>query len=208
MKLTPCHLIAALALLGFGATSLAADKVTGNPDLAKPIVQEQCAACHGEDGNSPVPNFPNLAGQVIESIFAELKAFKAEHRQSETMPAAIVANLTDADLANLALYFAAQIPKPATVTKPELLDLGKKLYLNGNPDSGVPSCDGCHEEDGHGSPPRFPRLAGQNVEYTIDEFRQYAANQRQNGIKQMRTIAQRLTAKEIEALAQYIASMK
>ena len=154
-----------------------------------------------------MPNFPNLAGQHVEYLFRELNEFKTNSRLNEAMPPAFLEDFKDSDMANLAFYFASQKPKPASVTKPELLEFGKQIYFNGNPDTGVPSCDGCHEEDGNGSA-RFPRIAGQNVEYILETFKSYTANKRKNCIKQMRAVASRLSEKEIEALAQYLASMK
>ena len=199
--------LSVFALMGVGITfAIAAEKVVGDPAKAESIVTEACAGCHGQDGNSPVPNFPKLAGQTAEYLLREMKEFKQEHRQSEVM-APFIATLTDQDMANLALYFAAQKPTPGEVTKPELLALGKKIYLEGNPDSGVPSCDGCHEEDGAGSD-QYPRVAGQNVEYTMEQIKLYATHVRKNGKRVMRIVAERLTEKEAEAVAQYLASMK
>jgi cytochrome c553 len=187
-------------------TAYADHKVMGDPSKAEPIVTETCQGCHGMDGNGPIPNFPKLAGQNAEYMFRELKTFKAGDRVIETMQPFMEA-LSEQDMANLALYFAAQKGTPSEVTKPELLAKGKEIYFNGNADSGVPSCDGCHEEDGHGSG-KFPRIAGQNVEYTLETFKNYATGVRKNGVKAMRTVAHRLTQEEIEALAQYLASMK
>jgi cytochrome c553 len=200
------HSMAATAILASCITlAFAAEKIKGDPGNALPIVTEACASCHGLDGNSPVPNFPKLAGQTPEYLLRELKEFKQEHRQSEVM-APFIAKLTDQDMANLALYFAAQKPTPAEVTKPELIALGKKIYDEGIPASGVPSCEGCHGENGAGSV-RFPRIAGQSVEYTLDQIKLYATHVRKHGMKLMRVVAERLTEQEAEAVAQYLASL-
>ena len=195
----------ALCVTGI-VTAYAAKKVVGDPSKAEPIVTESCQGCHGMDGNSPIPNFPKLAGQNAVYLLHELQEFKAEHRIIESMQP-FMASLSDEDMANLALYFAAQTPAPGVVTRPELVAKGKEIYFNGNADTGVPSCDGCHEEDGHGSG-KYPRIAGQNVEYTQESFQSYATDIRKNGVKAMRTVAHRLTQEEIDALAQYLASMK
>ncbi|MDD5390033.1 MAG: c-type cytochrome [Gallionellaceae bacterium] len=199
--------MAALALLMSVITSaVAAEKVQGDPAKAESIVASACASCHGLDGNSPVPGFPKLAGQSPVYLLRELKEFKLEHRKSEAMTP-FIANLSEEDQANLALYFAAQKPTPGVVTKPELVAAGKKIYLEGNSDSGVPSCDGCHSESGAGSD-RFPRVAGQDVEYTLAQIKLYAQHVRKYGIKAMRIVAERLTDLEAEAVAQYLASLK
>lgn len=198
--------IAGLTLFAGGvAFSSAAETVKGDPAKAVPIVERLCMACHGQDGNSLVPNFPKLAGQHPEYLLQELQEYKEHHRDNEMM-SPVVQELSAADMANLAVYFAAQKPVPGTTTDPGLLALGKKIYLEGNSDSGLPSCDGCHEEDGSGSA-RFPRIAGQNPEYTLEQFRLYAGGQRKFGKKVMRTVAERITEQEAKAVAEYIASM-
>ena len=143
--------IAGLTLFAGGiAFSSAAETVKGDPAKAAPIVERLCMACHGQDGNSLVPSFPKLAGQRPEYLLHEMQEYKTKHRDNEMM-SPVVLELSAADMANLAVYFAAQKPVPGTPTEPGLLALGKKIYLEGNSESGLPSCDGCHEENGNGS---------------------------------------------------------
>lgn len=207
MKRPSVRIVGGVALLATGmAVAIAGPKVVGDPAKAEPIVKEACASCHGEDGNSPnMPNLPKLAGQHAPYLLQQLQEFKAEHRKSEMMQP-FAANLSEEDMANLAVYFAAKKPTPGIVTKPELIPAGKKIYFNGNDANGVPSCDGCHEENGEGSD-KFPRIAAQNPEYTLEEFQRYADGKRPYGKKVMRTVAERLTPEEAEALAQYLASL-
>ena len=49
------------------------------PDLskAKEIAEGVCVACHGADGNSPVPANPILAGQISEYLYKQLSNFKS-----------------------------------------------------------------------------------------------------------------------------------
>jgi cytochrome c553 len=188
------------------AAAIAAPKIVGDPAKGEALAKEACAACHGVDGNSPdMPNLPKLAGQHPPYLVQQLHEFKAGLRPSDAMQG-FAANLSDADMANLALYFAAQKPTPGKVARPELVEKGKKIYFNGNSANGVPSCDGCHEENGAGSD-KFPRISAQNPEYTHEEFKRYAEGKRPNGKKVMRTVAERLTPEETEALAQYLASL-
>lgn len=176
-------------------------------DAAKAVTLSAnlCASCHGEDGNSAVPLFPKLAGQQAVYLLRELKDYKSGKRASEVM-GPIVAGLSEEDLANLAAFYASQKPAPGTVTEPSLLPVGKTLYLKGNDQSGIPTCESCHEVDGAGSG-KFPRVAGQNVEYTLEQFRLYAAGKRTNGTRVMKTIAERMTEQETRAVAEYMASM-
>lgn len=170
------------------------------------LVTETCVGCHGVDGNSPIPAVPKIAGQQKVYLLNELKFYKEEKRHSDVMTA-MVASLNDDELAGLAAYYSAQTPSPGEVTKPNLLALGKRVYLEGNTKSGVPSCDGCHEENGEGSK-KFPRVAGQHVPYVLEELGRYATDKRNSGSKVMRTVAERLTKEEAEAVAEYMASQK
>ncbi len=192
-----------LLLIAALASPLAAQ--AGDAAKAISLAGNLCAACHGEDGNSAIPNFPKLAGQQAVYLLRELKDYKSGRRQNEVM-GPLVAGLTDEDLANLAAFFASQKPAPGAVTEPSLLPVGKTLYLKGNAASDIPSCESCHEVDGSGSG-KFPRVAGQNVEYLLEQFRLYASGKRTNGTRVMRTIAERMSEKETRAVAEYMASM-
>jgi cytochrome c553 len=136
----------------------------------------------------------------------ELQDYKSGKRANDIMTP-LVAGLSDDDMLHLSAFYAKQEAKDGVVTNADLLALGKKVYLEGNDKNGVPSCDGCHEENGEGSK-RFPRVAGQHVDYTLDQIQQYATGKRSNGVKVMRTIAERLTPDEARAVAEYMASMK
>lgn len=177
----------------------------GDAAKAVELAANLCSSCHGEDGNSLVPAFPKLAGQQAVYLLRELKDYKSGKRVSEVM-VPIVANLTDEDVDNLAAFYSTQQAAPGTVSDPSLVAMGKALYLNGNDKRGVPSCDGCHEEDGKGGG-KFPRVAGQNVDYVLEQFRLYAAGKRTNGARVMQAVAERLKEKEIRAVAEYMASM-
>ncbi len=65
-----------------------------------------CAACHGADGISPSPLWPNLAGQKEAYLVKQIKAFKSGERKDPSM-APMVAALTDEDIDNLAAYYAS-----------------------------------------------------------------------------------------------------
>lgn len=200
------HLLIAATLVGGSTTaSNAGPPMQGDLARGAAVMAERCAACHGPDGNSQTPAFPKLAGQHAEYLLHEMKEYQEHHRESELMQP-LVQDLAEQDMVNLAVFLAAQKPTPGVVTDPSLLAKGKHVYLSGNPDTGVPSCDGCHEEGGEGSA-RFPRVAGQSVEYTLEQFRLYVAGKRPYGKKVMRTVAERLSEAEARAVAEYMASL-
>lgn len=68
-----------------------------------------CGACHGADGISVAPIYPNLKGQKEAYLLSSLKAYKSGQRQggmSMIMKPQVDA-LTDADMENLAAYYAS-----------------------------------------------------------------------------------------------------
>lgn len=65
-----------------------------------------CAACHGGEGISPTPIWPNLAGQKEQYLAAQITAFRDGARQNAQM-SPMAANLSDEDIANLAAFYAS-----------------------------------------------------------------------------------------------------
>lgn len=88
-----------------------------------------------------------------------------------------------------------------------MLDAGRRVFNEGNPDQGVPACAGCHGVNGIGNA-RYPRLAGQYPAYVLDQMAQFADGRRSNDKRLMQTIASRLGGTETRAVAEYIASLE
>ena len=65
-----------------------------------------CAACHGAEGISPNDLWPNLAGQKEGYLVAQMKAFRSGERNNPMMMP-MVAPLSDADIDDLAAYYAS-----------------------------------------------------------------------------------------------------
>lgn len=84
----------------FSLPTLAGDVEAGK---AKSVM---CAACHGPAGISISPIWPNLAGQKEAYLVKQIKAFKSGERIDPSM-APMVSGLTDADIDNLAAYYAS-----------------------------------------------------------------------------------------------------
>jgi len=85
----------------FGASSATAGDVTAGRQKAL-----QCQACHGLDGMAKLPEAPNLAGQNEVYLVKALKDFRSGERKNAMM-ALVTGNLKDADVADLAAYYAA-----------------------------------------------------------------------------------------------------
>lgn len=180
----------------------------GDAVKARPIAESVCAACHSVDGDSPIPFNPSLAGQHPGYLYKQLTDFKAGRRKNAVMNA-MVANLSDDDLRNLAAYFAAQKPASGTAKDRALVAAGQRLYRGGNSETGVPACSGCHSPDGAGVPAQYPRLAGQHGDYTVAQLQSFRSGERDNDPNaMMRMIAGRLSDKDMAAVAQYIAGLR
>jgi cytochrome c553 len=163
-----------------------------------------CAGCHGVDGNSVNPEWPNLAGQGGGYIVKQLHDFKDGKRENATM-APMAAPLTDADMQDLAAYFSSQSRKEGAADK-SLVELGEKIYRGGNPSSGVAACIGCHGPTGAGNPAaNFPALSGQHAKYVENQLNVFKSGARGNDAgKMMRSVAAKMTEKEIQAVSSYV----
>ena len=79
--------------------------IAGGDAAAGKVKAATCAGCHGANGISAMPTYPNLAGQKEAYLVKQLKAFKDKSRKDPTMNA-MAAPLSDADMANVAAHFA------------------------------------------------------------------------------------------------------
>lgn len=100
MKRTLTLVLFGASLLSLGACS-SPDPVVGKE---KAVV---CQSCHGVDGNSTDPQFPRLAGQYEDYLVQALTDYRSGKRRNPIM-SGFAAGLSDADIANLAAYFAHQ----------------------------------------------------------------------------------------------------
>ncbi|HSM30069.1 MAG TPA: c-type cytochrome [Woeseiaceae bacterium] len=169
-----------------------------------------CAACHGADGISVNPLWPNLAGQGAPYLVAQLSAFKNGSRGNPLMTSQAMM-LSEQDMADLAVYFEG-LPAPAqAVADPDLVGRGEALYRGGDVTKQVAACIACHGPTGAGNPAAaYPALKGQHAAYTAKQLRDYASGERVSDGKTriMRDIAGKLSAAEIDALASYVQGLK
>ncbi len=198
-------LAAALISLALGvsaSTVLAAgDPVSGKTKSAS------CAACHGTDGNSVNPEWPKLAGQHASYLAKQLKDYQSGKRENATMTG-MAAALSNQDMEDLAAYFATQSVAPGEAD-PDLVAIGEKIYRGGNPQTGLAACMSCHGPSGNGNPlANFPAVAGQHAKYAADTLKHFRDETRANDPNQMmRMVAAKMSPKEIEAVASYMAGL-
>jgi cytochrome c553 len=198
----------AATMLAFTAVASAFAANLGDPAKAQSIVNQVCAACHGSDGNSLLNANPSLAGQHPEYLAKQLMEFKSGSRNNAVMTG-MVANLSAEDMRNLAAYYAGQKPKETAARDKALIAQGRKLYRGGNAANGAAACAGCHSPSGAGIPAQYPRLAGQHAEYVLTQLKAFHAGERTNDPNQMmRTVAAKLSDREMAALAEYVSGLR
>ena len=192
-----------------------------------------CASCHGEDGNSMVPGYPKLAGQHASYIEKQLHALK-ENTRNAPMMAPYAMGLDDADIEDIAAYYASK--KISANSMPviesdddededdegsqsdnddsqaelnDLMTLGSDLYRNGDLKRQVSACIACHGPYGEGNKPAaFPTLRRQHADYLIKSLTDFKNGTRNDSSdNMMHMIAKKMTDKEIKAVS-YHMSMK
>ena len=202
--------VLAMSIAIAGANAWAAEPAKDGADLARgqKIAAEVCAACHGPDGNSPLPENPKLAAQAADYVAKQLADFKAGKERKSPIMTPLAAPLSEADMRAVAAHYAAQKPRPGAARDKDTVSLGQKLYRGGNSTTGVPACSGCHGPAGAGIPAQYPRLSGQHAQYTVAQLRAFRSVERSNDPNQtMRAIAARMSDQEIAAVADYIAGL-
>ena len=193
--------IVACFLMTFGLVGMAHAAGDAAAGQGKTAV---CAACHGADGNSMVPNFPKLAGQGERYLVKQMQDIKSGVRAVPEMTGMLNA-MSDQDMADIAAYFAAQSGSIGAA-KPELVAAGEMLYRAGNAAKGIAACTACHSPTGAGNAQAgFPSLGGQHAAYTAKQLMNFRTETRNNDdAKIMRQVAALLSDKEIEAVSSYI----
>jgi cytochrome c553 len=173
---------------------------------AEEIVQGKCFICHGADGESSSPAFPRLAGQNAAYVARQLGDYLSGKRRSTTMQP-MVEGLTPADFQALGDWFASRPTQAHTVDDPDLAQVGRFVYLRGNPYTGVAACATCHGPTAQGSA-TLPRLAGQHAQYTENQLKQFNKRERTNDNAVMHGIASKLGELETKAVAAYLSGLQ
>jgi cytochrome c553 len=166
-----------------------------------------CAACHGADGNSAVPNWPKLAGQHEQYTVRQVELMQSGARMVPEMMG-IVPGLSAQDVADLAAWFSAQQISGGVADESQRL-LGERIFRAGNAETAVPACMACHGPAGEGNPlAGYPALAGQHAVYTTNMLNRFRAGENWGEgdapSQVMNGAAAELSDAEIAAVASYI----
>lgn len=190
----------------------AADQVAAHDPSALDttmLVSNACSKCHGANGLSVSPIFPNLAGQQMSYIESALKLFRERGRSDPHARAfmwGIARGLTDDQIEGVAKYFASQPAMSGTGShNAALAQKGKSIYENGVPEHGVIACMVCHGPNAEGQADNaFPRLAGQHRDYLVLQLHYFHGLLRENEV--MQGVAASITDDEIAAVAEFLSS--
>lgn len=174
--------------------STATAKVTGDAAAGKASAAA-CASCHGADGNSPNDTWPSLAGQNAAYLARILTAYKSGDQKDAAMTP-MAEPLSNADIQNLAVYYAGLSCKASSSGKPVGdVAAGKSLAQN---------CTSCHGEGGIGANPAWPKLAAQKPGYLINVLKAFRAGLRKDPM--MAGVSRGLSDTDIANLAAYYAA--
>ena len=180
--------------------------VKPDPTKGDVIANGVCVACHTNDGSRGTPANPILQGQHPEYLVKQLTEFKSGKRANAVMMG-FASTLSEADMKNVAAYFATKKAQPGFSVNKDTVALGEKIYRGGIAERNIPACAGCHSPTGAGIPALYPRLGGQHAEYTETQLIAYRAGTRNNSV-QMTGIAAKLNDREIKAVADYLAGLR
>jgi cytochrome c553 len=209
MKIKLASIFAMAGLAMIATTAKAESLVEGSAEAGKAKALT-CTACHGPEGNSANPLWPNIAGQNAPYILQQLKAFKDGTRMDPLMSSQAMLLSVD-DMADLAVYFESLPAAAQAVKDPSTVARGEALYRGGNLATGTSACIACHGPTGRGNPAaKYPALRGQHADYTAKALNDYAAGTRKTDGKTrvMREIAATLSKEDIAALSSYVQGLK
>ena len=181
------------AVLAFFAVSMTAHAQDVEAGKKK---AEACVACHGPNGNSQAGMFPVLAGQNERYIYLQLRDYK-EGRRNNPMMSAVAAGLEKQDMKDLAAYFSQQKQaRTGFKADPARVQAGAKKAEES-------LCAMCHLGGMKGQN-EVPRVAGQQPEYVINQFKAFKARERTNDAGNMTSLAQTLSEEDMINLAHWI----
>jgi len=171
--------------------------------------KKACVACHGADGKSSrQSSYPQIAGQSQAYSVVQMKDIKSgvRHNAHTAVMKGIMGAVSDAEIEAITEWLASLPGSAGVVGDSTLAAKGAEIYKSKNT-----NCIGCHGADANTPlrPDHFPKLAGQNKEYLITQMKDIRDDVRRNGQTIVMTgITQGLSDEDIEALAEWLASLK
>jgi len=208
-----------LVFAGLAMIASAVSHAGGDAEKGKALAAS-CAACHGSEGVSTNPEWPNLAGQGAGYLAKQLYDFRTVvskdtdkeikyKRHNAVMNGMAVAIASDEDVEHIAAYYAS-LPAALGEANEEMVEEGTLLYKGGKTSTKIAACASCHGPTGSGViSAKFPKLAGQHSQYIATQLKAFRSGARANDMNQMmRDVAKRMSDTDIEKVAGYIAGLQ
>lgn len=198
------------AVIASAGAALAADPA--HPPDTMAARMEACAPCHGDQGQGTSDvYFPRLAGKPAGYLANQLLAFKQGRRKYAPMNY-LLEYQSDDYLQQIAAYFAAERPPPATPAPPTVseavLARGRALVEKGDAGAGIPPCSACHGPSLTGMEPAIPGLVGLHAPYISAQLGAFRYGTRTAASPDcMQLVAGHLTEADVTAVAAYLASL-
>jgi cytochrome c553 len=173
----------------------------GNINAGKKAAAQQCAGCHGIDGNSINPTMPSLTGQNQEYLIKAIKAYR-DGKRKNAMMRTVTNKLKDSSIQNLSAYFAAQQPKKvvgADNTSGAFDPIGDGAKI-------AASCNGCHGKNGNSTNIGIPSLARLHPTYVNAAIKAYQDGTRKH--ETMKSLVALLSDMDIEKVSLYYATQE
>ena len=170
-----------------------------------------CTSCHGKEGRAgPDGYYPRIAGKPAGYLYNQLLHFRDGRRHYGLM-AGLLETLSDPYLYELAQHFANQdVPYPPpqrSALPPEVLQRGRQLAAQGDPQRGVPSCASCHGAALTGVAPNVPGLLGLPRDYLNAQLGAWRTGQRRAVAPDcMAEIARKLSPEDLSAVTAFLAA--
>ena len=89
----------------------------------------------------------------------------------------------------------------------KLVSMGERIYRGGVADRQIAACAGCHSPNGAGIPAQYPRIGGQHADYAEAQLVAFRGGARANSV-QMNSIAEKMSDREVKAVADYVAGLR
>lgn len=170
-----------------------------------------CTSCHGREGRAgPDGYYPRIAGKPAGYLYNQLLNFR-EGRRHYGLMAGLLDTLSDEYLYEIAKHFAGldlpyPAPQPATAP-PEVLQRGRELALQGDPERRIPACAACHGKALTGVAPNVPGLLGLSRDYLNAQLGAWRTGQRRALAPDcMAEIARRLAPEDLSAATAWLAA--
>lgn len=160
---------------------------------------EQCAACHGTDGNSALANNPSLAGQprvFIENTLIMIR----EGLRPIAAKQGLLAGLSDAEIVAIAEHFSTRATRAASTPRNEA------AFSRGEEIASRALCGTCHLPNYVGQQ-QMPRLAGQREDYLFRSMREFRDNRAQGRDTMMNGVLRGFSDRNLSDMAHYFAHL-